>query len=181
MMTSGGRGGDPARNRALGIAASLTTPVEASELLNTMQRVLGAAPRRPPARESRPGRRLRVLLAEDNAVNQRVAARMIEKLGHQVEVANNGVQAVEKFQQKAFDLVLMDVQMPEMDGFQATAAIRKLELRQGKHTPIIAMTAHALPGDRERCLEARMDGYIAKPVHVDDLFREIERVTQLTA
>src|SRR5581483_8401247 len=123
----------------------------------------------PPA-QRRSGKRLHILLAEDNAVNQRVAARMLEKLGHDVELADNGFQAVQKFNEKAFDMVLMDVQMPEMDGFQATAAIRKLELTQAKHTPVIAMTAHALKGDRERCLEAGMDGYIAKPVHIDDLF-----------
>jgi len=119
---------------------------------------------------------LRVLLAEDNPVNQRLAVRLLEKRGHSVVVARNGKEAVARIQESDFDLVLMDVQMPEMNGFEATAAIRALEARSGRHLPIIAMTAHAMKGDRERCLEAGMDGYLSKPIRSEDLYRALEGV-----
>ncbi len=123
-------------------------------------------------RENR--RRLRILLAEDNPVNQKVAVRMLEKRGHNVTVASNGAEAVAAVAAGEFDLVLMDVQMPEMDGFEATAAIREQERETGRHLPIIAMTAHAMEGDREKCLAAGMDGYVAKPVASRELFAVIE-------
>jgi CheY-like chemotaxis protein len=119
---------------------------------------------------------LRILLAEDNHVNQKLASRILEKQGHVVEVAPDGAKALEMLDKQNFDLVLMDAQMPVMDGFEATAAIRRLEEHTRAHIPIIAMTAHAMVGDRQRCLQAGMDGYIAKPVHADDLFETIETV-----
>src|SRR5262249_49669619 len=109
-----------------------------------------------------------------NQVNQKLATRMLEKQGHTVAVANNGRVALQMLDQQPFDLVLMDVQMPEMGGFEATAAIRAKEPPGGRHLPIIAMTAHAMRGDRERCLEAGMDGYVSKPIRAQDLFDAIE-------
>jgi signal transduction histidine kinase/FixJ family two-component response regulator len=120
-------------------------------------------------------RPLNILLAEDNVVNQRVAARILEKRGHVVQVVNNGREVIEALGCERFDLVLMDVQMPEMDGFEATAAIRQREQDTGKHIPIIAMTAHAMKGDRERCLEAGMDDYVSKPVDPKSLLAVLQR------
>ncbi len=136
------------------------------------------AAERPKPSAPSPDRTLRILLAEDNAVNQKFAVRTIEKAGHTVVVANNGRDAVDAWQREPYDVVLMDVQMPEMDGFQATGRIRELEQEHGKEqrTPIIAMTANAMKGDRERCLEAGMDGYVSKPVKRSTLFAEIEKV-----
>jgi CheY-like chemotaxis protein len=121
---------------------------------------------------------LHVLLAEDNPVNQRVAQRLLEKNGHAVVVANNGREALARYAAAQFDIVLMDVQMPEMDGFAATAAIRQLQETNGTRVPILAVTAHAMKGDRERCLAAGMDGYVTKPVHPPTLFAEIDRLTR---
>jgi CheY-like chemotaxis protein len=115
------------------------------------------------------GPRLRVLLAEDNVVNQRVGQRLIEKLGHSVVVVGDGRQAIRALEEREFDVVFMDVQMPELDGIEAAAAIREKERTSGKHQIIIAMTAHAMKGDRERCLAAGMDGYLSKPIRVDKL------------
>jgi CheY-like chemotaxis protein len=109
------------------------------------------------------------LLAEDNAINQHLAVRLLEKQGHAVTVAHNGQEAVAAWEAGAFDVVLMDVQMPEMDGFEATVAIRSRERGTGRHTPIIALTAHAMRGDQERCLAAGMDGYLSKPIHSSEL------------
>jgi CheY-like chemotaxis protein len=120
--------------------------------------------------------RLKILLAEDNAVNQTLAVRLLEKRGHEVVVSENGEAALEALNKQNFDLILMDIQMPQMNGLQATEAIRCKELTSGKHIPIIAMTAHAMAGDKERCLEAGMDAYISKPIRVDDLFSAIEEV-----
>jgi signal transduction histidine kinase/CheY-like chemotaxis protein len=123
------------------------------------------------------GSPIRILLAEDNAVNRAVAMRLLEKRGHHVTQARSGKEAVELLTREAFDLILMDVQMPEMDGYEATAVIREGEKKTGAHIPIIALTAHAMKGDRERCLEAGMDGYIAKPIDPRELFATIERLT----
>jgi two-component system sensor histidine kinase/response regulator len=181
MLTSSGRRGDAARCRSLGVSAYLTKPVKQSELWDAIIVTMGmtsstAEPAplvtRYSLRESR--RRLRILLAEDNSVNQTVAVRMLEKRGHLVTVARDGKQALAMIKQQPFDLALMDLQMPEMDGFEATAAIREQEKATGKHLPIIAMTAHAMEGDRERCLRAGMDGYVAKPVTANGLFEAIE-------
>jgi CheY-like chemotaxis protein len=116
------------------------------------------------------------LLAEDNAVNQRLASRLLEKQGHTVVVAANGREAVAALVRENFDLVMMDVQMPEMDGFEATAVMRARETETGAHTPIIAMTAHAMTGDRERCLASGMDGYVSKPINVRELFAVVQTV-----
>jgi CheY-like chemotaxis protein len=182
MLTSSGQRGDAARCANLGVAAFLTKPVGQSELLETVLQVLGT--RAPPADRPSPGtpclseysQPLHILLAEDNPVNRKVAVRLLEKQGHAVDVATDGREALEKLKLADFDLVLMDVQMPEMDGFEATAAVREMEKAKGAHIPILAMTAHAMKGDRERCLAAGMDGYIAKPVRGHDLVKEIDRV-----
>jgi two-component system sensor histidine kinase/response regulator len=121
------------------------------------------------------GPRRRVLIAEDNIVNQRVAAGLLTRRGHLATVVGSGRAAVDALQHDDFDVVLMDVQMPEMDGFEATAAIRILDRTRGRHTRVIAMTAHAMAGDRERCLEAGMDGYLSKPIDGTSLFAVIEQ------
>ena len=118
---------------------------------------------------------LRILLAEDNPVNQKLAQRAIEKMGHSITVAANGVRAVKVCEGECFDLILMDLQMPEMDGFEATAMIRSAEQASGRHTPIIAMTAHAMHGDRDQCIRAGMDDYISKPVDLRALAKMIDR------
>jgi CheY-like chemotaxis protein len=118
---------------------------------------------------------LRILLAEDNLVNQMVAGKLLERRGYSVVMASSGQEAVDRFQREPIDLVLMDVQMPDMDGFQTTAALRALERATGKHVPIIAMTAHAMKGDKERCLGAGMDGYLSKPIRPQALYDKIEQ------
>ncbi len=190
MLTSGGHPKDAARCRDLGIDAYLTKPVGTEELRQT---ILGVLARRAPQRQLRnaePGfqkppdlcpdvqnsDRLRILLAEDNIVNQMVTVRVLEKEGHTVVVAGDGRQVLAVLERECFDLVLMDVQMPEMDGFEATAAIRGKELFSGVRLPIIAMTAHAMSGDKERCLAAGMDDYIAKPLHKLELLAAIDRI-----
>ena len=122
-----------------------------------------------------------ILLAEDGAVNRQVAVGLLEKRGHHVTAVDNGQRAVEAFRDKSFDLILMDVQMPVLDGFAATAAIRESEAKSGIHTPIIAMTAHAMKGDRERCLAAGMDDYVSKPFRPRELFAAVERVEPVAA
>ncbi len=188
MLTSAGLRGDAARCRELGIAAYLTKPIKQSELLDAILLALGTLPpeagrtplvTRHALRESR--QRLRILLAEDNAVNQTLVVRLLEKWGHAVTVAGDGraaLAAVEKAGFGGFDLVLMDVQMPELDGLEATTAIRAKEKASGGHLPIIAMTAHTMKGDRERCLAAGMDGYISKPVQAQELFEAVENITR---
>jgi len=123
-----------------------------------------------------PLRPLRILLAEDNAVNQMLARRILERRGHRVLLAGNGAEALAVLRDEAVDVVLMDVQMPEMDGFEATAAIRAQERGGAAHMPIIAMTAHALKGDEEHCRAAGMDGYVSKPISAQRLFDELDRI-----
>jgi two-component system sensor histidine kinase/response regulator len=181
MLTSGGQRGDAARCRELGISAYLTKPVRQWELREAILNVLGMERQknesarlltRHTLRQIR--RRLRVLLAEDNAINRELVVRLLSKRGHAVVVASNGKQAVAALEKESFDVVLMDVQMPEMDGFEATAAIRQKEKSTGTHVPIIALTAHAMKGDRERCLEGGMDGYVSKPVQAEELIKAAE-------
>jgi len=158
MLTSAGHRGDAARCLELGVAAYLLKPIRQSELREAIARVLGAHPEegaiplitRFSLHDARdPSAYLRVLLAEDNAVNQRLATRLLEKRGHRVAVAGNGQEALDALENEKFDLVFMDVQMPEMDGLEATAAIREKEKKSGLHQAIIALTAHAMKGDRD--------------------------------
>jgi signal transduction histidine kinase/DNA-binding response OmpR family regulator/ligand-binding sensor domain-containing protein len=183
LVTSGGQRGDAARSRELGIASYLTKPLRQSELRAAILAVLGArvsegSPPRPITRHTlRENRnRLQVLVAEDNVVNQQVARRMIERRGHAVVVAENGVEALKALEKRDFDLVLMDVQMPRMDGFETTARIRAAEQAAGRRQRIIAMTAHAMKGDRERCLACGMDGYLAKPIRASELSEVLEQI-----
>ncbi len=183
MLTSGGQRGDAARCKELGIAAYLIKPVLQSDLLEALVNVLGSSdavvqPSELVTQHSLRERRapLRILLTEDNLVNQRLASRLLEKEGHRVVVADDGVKALKALQNHTFDLILMDVQMPVMDGVEATAAIRQTEETTGAHVPIIAMTAHAMAGDRQRFLRAGMDGYVSKPIHARELLEAIESV-----
>jgi two-component system sensor histidine kinase/response regulator len=178
MLTSAGHRGDAARCQELGVAAYLLKPIRQSELREAIARVLGAREQdgaiplitRFSLQDARePSAFLRVLLAEDNLVNQRLAVRLLEKRGHRVVVAGNGREALQALEKDSFDLVFMDVQMPEMDGLEATAAIRERETRSGLHQPIIALTAHAMKGDREKCLAGGMDGYLTKPIRPQEL------------
>jgi len=148
------------------------------EASQVVEAVCSPAPSRRAAAKTR--RQLRVLLAEDNAVNQKIATRVLEKHGHHVTVAGDGRLALAALDRATFDVVLMDVQMPEMDGFEATAAIRGRERETGNHLPIIAMTAHAMPGDRERCIAAGMDSYIAKPLKAAELIELLEKFADAT-
>ncbi|MBI3411085.1 MAG: response regulator [Planctomycetes bacterium] len=184
MLSSLDRPGDSARCREMGLAAYLTKPIKQADLLHALLSAVGAsklirqvqAKPKDPIPEETPAattRSLNILVAEDNLVNQRLAVRLIEKRGHTVAVANNGREALDQLVKERFDVVLMDVQMPEMDGFEATAVIRKNEEISGKHMPIIAMTAHAMKGDRERCLDAGMDGYVTKPIQARELWQTI--------
>jgi PAS domain S-box-containing protein len=179
MLSSAGRPEDAARCRRLGITVYLTKPVKQSELLDailTARHEATTGEARVPAVPAPAARRLRVLLAEDNVVNQRLAVRLLEKAGHAVTVAANGREAVAALDREAFDVVLMDVQMPEMGGFEATAVIREREKASGRHVPIVAMTAHAMKGDRERCLLAGMDDYVSKPVRAQELHEALARM-----
>ena len=175
MLSSGGRPEDAELCRQLGIASLLSKPVRRRELLSAILAVLGYQATLPSQAKVLSGeirshsRVFRILLAEDNRVNQAVASRILAKLGHSIVIANNGKEAVDLLKQQTFDLVLMDVQMPEMDGIVATERIRECERSTGGHIPIIAMTAHAMQGDRERCIAAGMDGYITKPINADEL------------
>jgi signal transduction histidine kinase/CheY-like chemotaxis protein len=184
MLTSDQRPGDSARCRALGVADHLIKPIQHHELRRALNALMdkrdGASVPAPgvhqAAAPSPSGRRLRVLVAEDNAVNQRLASAMLARLGHDAVIVNDGTEAVAAVDRERFDVVFMDVQMPTMSGFDATAAIRDAERGTGVRVPIVAMTAHAMAGDRERCLEAGMDDYVAKPVSlaaIDDTLRRL--------
>jgi two-component system sensor histidine kinase/response regulator len=188
MLTSGERRREIERCRALGISAYLMKPVRRAELRAAILKAMSASSmienendqvsKLSPVslRKAPEALRSRILLAEDNVVNQRVAARILEKGGHSVVVVANGREALAVLQRETIDLVLMDVQMPEMDGFEATMAIRKDELGGDRHIPIIAMTAHAMTDDRDRCLAAGMDGFVSKPIRADNLLSLVESV-----
>jgi CheY-like chemotaxis protein/HPt (histidine-containing phosphotransfer) domain-containing protein len=184
MLTSANQSGDAKRSRTLGLAAYLVKPVRQSDLLEAIVAALRLSPhgqRKPaptPARAAgEKGPSLRILLVEDNLINQKVGMRFLERLGHQVRLAGNGMEALAALRLEKFDLAFMDVQMPEMDGFETTEAIRATEKVAGGHLPIIAMTAHAMKGDRERCLAAGMDDYIAKPIQEDKIQEAIKAVS----
>jgi CheY-like chemotaxis protein len=183
MLTSAGHRGDAARCQELGVSAYLLKPIRQSELREAVARVLGAREHdgaiplitRFSLQDARePGAYLSVLLAEDNLVNQRLAVRLLEKRGHRVAVAANGLEALQALEKESFDLVLMDLQMPDMDGFEATMGIREKEKSTGAHQAIVALTAHAMKGDREKCLAAGMDGYLTKPIRTQELDEMLE-------
>jgi len=182
LLTSDVMSGDLARCRTLGVARHLVKPFTPSELLDAVLLALGqsietAAAALPAAREAST-RRLHVLVAEDNAVNQRVIVRLLEKMGHIPIVAYNGQEAVDTYESRPFDVVLMDVQMPVMDGLTATKTIRDSEARHPgrRRIPIMALTAYAMRGDRERCLAAGMDEYLTKPVKPEELLAALNRL-----
>jgi two-component system sensor histidine kinase/response regulator len=188
MLSSVGHRGDAIRFRELGVASYLTKPVRQAVLLDAILAVLeeNDSPlahkvlvTRHTINEAR--RSLRILLAEDNAVNRQLVTALLGKRGHTIVSVVNGREAVAAVAEGAFDIVLMDVQMPEMDGLEATGAIRKTERVTGDHVPIIALTAHAMKGDREACLAAGTDGYLSKPVNAKELFALIDSLTGIAA
>src|SRR5471032_1478246 len=182
MLSSSGQYDESSKCREVGIATHLTKPVDQRELLSAIGRVLAREPGQravlPAAMlpAELPDRRLRVLLAEDNVVNQRLAQSLLERRGHKVTIAANGREALSAYDRHAFDVILMDVQMPEMGGFEATEAIRARERESGTRVPIVAMTAHAMKGDRERCLGAGMDEYLTKPLDSRKLCLLVEEI-----
>lgn len=190
ILVAAGLKDDIERCKKLNVSGYLAKPVTQSDLFDIVNTALtgslkrmdeGKATARPSIPKSQ--RRLKILIAEDNPVNQTLAAQVVKKLGHEVTVASSGRVTISKLKKAAlghFDLILMDIQMPHMDGFEATAAIRAHELGTGTYTPIVAMTAHAMKGDRERCLDAGMDTYIAKPIQIHDLHQIIEETMRLT-
>jgi CheY-like chemotaxis protein len=171
-----------ARQKTVGINAGLVKPVKAAELLGVIRTVLGAD--QPVEVQSRPARLnssfpSRILVAEDSLVNQALIKRLLEKWGHTPRIAENGSETLALLEDEQFDMILMDLQMPELNGFEATAAIRSKELGTNKHIPIIALTAHALKGDRERCIDAGMDDYVSKPIQPQLLFEVIVRAASI--
>ena len=185
ILTSSPAIEDAHEARRLGVARYLGKPLRRAELRQAM---ISAIQKKVPKERSAQrtavtenGHGMKILIAEDNAVNQRLAMRLLEKMGHLVTVAANGKEAVECHASESFDLILMDIQMPIMGGIEATQAIREAERNSGAWTPIVATTAHAIKGDRQKCLDAGMDGYVSKPIRVDLLKSEIERVTAAKA
>jgi signal transduction histidine kinase/CheY-like chemotaxis protein/HPt (histidine-containing phosphotransfer) domain-containing protein len=188
MLSSADQSGDRERCERLGVVSHLIKPVKQTDLLNAILQAVGNCPQPVISRdkEAEAGvpnicRPLRILIAEDNAVNQLLAVRLLEKQGHSTAVASNGLEVLELLKHEPFDLILMDVQMPEMEGFETTARIRAEERATGQRLPIIAVTAHAMKGDLERCMQAGMDGYIAKPIQRSELLRVISRVVPARA
>ena len=188
MLSSADHSADAARCRELGVAVYLVKPIKQSELLDAILKALGSVPleeselpRNGALVVPANGPRLQILLAEDNEINQELTVKILAKRGHTVVVTNNGREAVAALERGIFDVVLMDVQMPEMDGLAATAAIRERERSTGRHVPIVALTAHAMKGDRERCLAAGMDNYVSKPLRADELFETLARLVPIAA
>jgi CheY-like chemotaxis protein len=178
MLTSGSLLEDGRRCRALGLAAHLVKPIKQRDLFDAICLALGGTPSTQVLPQSAyalsdSAQGLTVLVAEDNPINQRLAKRLLEKHGHHVTLVENGREALAAIERARFDLVLMDVQMPEMSGLEATAALREQEKHTGRHLPVIALTAHAMSGDRERCLEAGADEYLSKPVHARELCEKL--------
>ncbi len=186
MLSSANHIGEAHKCRELGIWRYLVKPVFQHELLQAILEASQTTGPSVPAAVTRAttgpaaGPALRILLAEDNLVNQKVTVRALERRGHTVLVAQNGHEAVALASRERFDLILMDIQMPEMDGYEATAAIREMERRSGSHAPIVAMTAHAMKSDQERCLAAGMDDYISKPIHLNELIQKVEQFSAPT-
>jgi two-component system sensor histidine kinase/response regulator len=184
ILTSMGKRGDAARLEALGCSAYLLKPVKQQMLREAVMAILSQDEQEEPRLVTRhqlaeqKRHNLHILLAEDNPINQKLAVTLLQKAGYSVDAVENGAHAVEKAKAEAYNAILMDVQMSEMDGFEATGLIREWERETGQHTPIIAMTAHALRGDRERCLEAGMDDYLSKPLEPKVFFSILERWTQ---
>ena len=180
MLTSMSSAGDGARCQRLGVDAHLSKPVKHSDLLDTLAALFGVSTRRPDAGPGElpaaPLRAMHLLVAEDNPVNRTLVTKLLQKRGHRITAADNGRAAVEASRDTQFDAILMDLQMPEMNGLEATQAIRSREASRGGHVPIIALTAHAMQGDRERCLAAGMDGYLAKPIDVNALILAVEGI-----
>jgi two-component system sensor histidine kinase/response regulator len=188
LLSSAGRRGDAKRCEDLGISAYLMKPVRQLELKKVVSSLLGGeAPaelqsvmtRFSMKNEPNASATLRILVAEDNAVNQKLIVRLLEKRGHFVHVVPNGREAVEILEERTFDLVLMDMQMQVMDGFEATDEIRKREKPGGVRLPIVALTAYAMKGDRERCITAGMDGYLTKPIRGNELDEVLNRYIAL--
>ncbi len=184
LLTSARTSGDAARARELHIASLLTKPIKQSTLLDAIGEVMGAqraslVPAPAEDESTATTAPLKILLAEDHPPNQQLAVRLLERRGHSVVVANNGLEVMAALEKESFDLVLMDIQMPEMDGFAATAEIRRREQKTGGHLPIVAMTAHAMKGDAERCLAAGMDDYVSKPIRRKSLYEALQRVATL--
>jgi CheY-like chemotaxis protein len=190
MLTSGGQRGDARRCEELGIAAYLLKPIRQSELREAIARVLSAHESRVAEpmitryslrEQIQEGKRLSVLLAEDNLVNQKLASRLLEKRNHTVTIVSNGKEALAALERNHYDLVLMDVQMPEMDGLEATTILREREQATGKHQAVVAMTALAMSGDRERCMATGMDGYLSKPIRPQELDQVLDSYIALTS
>ena len=184
LLTSGAQRGEAERCRELGVSACLTKPVSERELLETVNQMLRlpwraqTAPDTGARKVSTRVSGLHLLVVEDNPVNGLVAKRLLEKQNHTVRTASNGQEALDMIENEKFDCVLMDLQMPVLDGFEATTAIRNKERASGDHLPIIALTAHAIAGDLERCLNAGMDGYLTKPIDTEEVFATVERVLE---
>ena len=186
MLSSAGMRGDAQRCRDLGVLAYLTKPIDQAELYNAVKIALGAQPdsvliTKHNLKESRLQKKLDILLAEDNAVNQKLAVTLLSKWGHKIDVVTDGIQAVERSLQHKYDVILMDLQMPQMGGFEATRLIRERERDHGRHTPIVAMTANAMSEDHQRCLDAGMDDYISKPLDTERLRSMLESLTPIAA
>jgi CheY-like chemotaxis protein len=183
MLTSSDHSVSAAKCRELGVGAFLVKPIQPSDLLKSMLRILGKLPSPSPALAPTVKQQptpvsafpLNILVAEDNPVNQKLATVLLERAGHQVAVAVNGAEAVTRWREADFDLILMDVQMPELDGLEATRQIRQEEQTTGRHVPIVAVTAHSMTGDRERCFQAGMDDYLSKPIQRQELLGVLAR------
>jgi CheY-like chemotaxis protein len=186
MVGSRGSRGDASPWLKAGVPTFLAKPIKKPELSEAMNQILGAStpekesdiPEKVEDSETSPQTCYKILVVEDNMVNRKVAHFMLEKKGHDISAVENGKEALDAMENNIFDLILMDVQMPVMDGFEATAAIRKKEETTGTHIPIIAMTAHTMKGDREKCLEAGMDEYVTKPLNPEELSQRIKETMQ---